>query len=41
MKKDAFVILRVPQVLKDKLLKLANGKQLSSFIREILEKRVG
>lgn len=37
-KKGAFLILRVSQALKDKLLKVANGKKLSAFVREILEK---
>lgn len=37
-KKGAFLILRVPQELKDKLLKIANGQKLSAFVRAILEK---
>lgn len=37
-KKGAFLILRVSQELKDKLLKKASGKKLSAFVRELLEK---
>lgn len=41
VKKGAFLILRVPQDLKDKLLKKANGKKLSAFVREVLVKYLG
>lgn len=37
-KKDAFLIVRLPQSLKDRLLKLANGKKLSAYVRALLEK---
>lgn len=37
-RKDAFLIVRIPQSLKDRLLKLANGKKLSVYIRTLLEK---
>lgn len=38
--KDAFLILRIPKILKDKIIKRANGKKLSAFVRDILEKAI-
>lgn len=40
-KKTQFLILRVTQELKDKLLKKSNGKKLSAFVRELIEKALG
>lgn len=37
-RKDAFLIVRIPQSLKDQLLRMANGKKLSVFIRNLLER---
>lgn len=37
-KKSQFLILRVSQELKDKLLKKAGGTKLSAFVRSLLEK---
>lgn len=37
-RKDAFLIVRIPQSLKDRLLKMANGKKLSVFVRNLLER---
>lgn len=41
VKKSAFIILRVSQEMKDKLLKKAGGKRISAFVREILAKYLG
>lgn len=40
-KKGAFLILRITQEFKDKLIKKASGKNLSAFARSILEKYLG
>ena len=42
-KKDAFLILRVPEQLKTTLVERAKetGKNLSTLVREILENREG